>query len=284
MASTICLILLVFTSAVYPQIPLTPDAFPIVRTKTMTKTAGFGPGGTIVLLGAPKGSVIVEGWNERKVRIEAEIIVRANNEEDAARLAKVTGFYVDEDVTSVRIYSVGPHDKRAVKKIDKKFPKKLRKNPFSISYKIKVPHFSDLQIDGGDGALDLRGVEGVHRINYQKSNAVLHLIGGSVQVTVGTGSVDVTIATRSWRGRDADIQLATGNLNLRLPKNLNADLEARILRTGSITNSYSNLSPKPRTEFSGTFMNAIGGSGGARLAFTVGDGSMNIRDFEKPAQ
>ncbi|MDH3529551.1 MAG: hypothetical protein OEQ28_08300, partial [Acidobacteriota bacterium] len=189
-----------------------------------------------------------------------------------------------EDVTSVRIYSVGPHDKKAVKKIDKKFPKRLRNNPVFINYRIKVPHFSDLQIDGGKGALRLEGIEGVLRVNYLESDAVLKLIGGSVQVTVGSGTIDVTIQTRSWRGRDADIQLARGVIRLWLPNNLNADLSARILRSGTITNSYKTLVPRRQTEFSETFINAIAGSGGARLAFSVGDGSLEIQDFEKSGQ
>ncbi|NNE66201.1 MAG: hypothetical protein HKN33_06510 [Pyrinomonadaceae bacterium] len=122
------------------------------------------------------------------------------------------------------------------------------------------------------------------QVNFLQSDAVLRLIGGSIRVTVGSGSMDVTIATRSWRGRDAQIQLNRGDLSLRLPKNLNADLYAQVLRTGKITNSYENLSPRPRTEFSNTLMNAIAGSGGAPLAFTVGDGSLKILDSEKPAE
>jgi hypothetical protein len=129
----------------------------------------------------------------------------------------------------------------------------------------------------------LSGVEGSIRVNYLNSNARLHLIGGSVQIIVATGSVDCTIATRSWRGKNAEIQLANGDLNLRLPKNLNAELEARVLRTGKINDYYEKLEPKPRVVNTDTSISARAGNGGARLAFTVGDGSLNIYDFEKPA-
>ncbi len=253
----------------------------ITRTKTMSKSAPFGPGGTITITGAPVGSITVEGWDQHKVSIEAEIEVRGATEEDAARIAAVTGFVVDEDVTSFRITSVGSHDKKYLKKVDKKFPKKLKDNFFSINYKIMVPQFSDLQIDGGNGGFDLSNVEGSIFVNYLESDAKLRLVGGNIRVVVGTGSIDCVIATRSWRGKQADIQLKSGDIKLRLPKNLNLDLEARILRSGKITDEYLAFAPKPRTEFTGNFMSARTGSGGAVLALTIGDGNLSILDFEK---
>lgn len=266
------------------QDTVSPQREEIVRTKSISRTMKFGPGGNISLIGAPHGSVSVEGWAKNQVSVSAEIEVHGKSEEDAARIAKVTGFYVEEDVTSLRIYSVGPHNKKYLKQVDKKFPKNLRNNRFSINYKIFVPEFSDLRIDGGRGDFELRGIEGAFAINYVESNALLRLVGGSVQVIIGKGNVDVTIAARSWRGRSADIQVADGNIDLRLPKNLNADLSLKILRAGRIANGYTSLEPKPRTEFSDTFMDAIAGSGGAKLSFTIGDGNLTIHDFEKPAR
>ena len=39
-------------------------------------------------------------------------------------------------------------------------------------------------------------------------------------------------------GRFADIQVAKGSLNVWLPRNLNANLTAKVLHTGKITNNY----------------------------------------------
>ena len=256
-------------------------AFPIVRSKMLSKSVKFGPGGTISLIGAPVGSIEVRGWEKHKVEVSAEIKVRAGNEEDAARLAAVTGFYVDEQVTSVRIYSVGTHDRKAVKKIDKKFPKRLRRNPFSINYVIMVPVFSDLRIDGGKGDFNLRGVEGVLSANLLESDAKLTLVGGQVDIAVGKGSVECTIGTRSWRGRSAQIQVASGDMRVYLPRNLNANIFARVLRNGSITDEYGDLTPRDRTESTSSFMDATAGNGGARLSFMVGSGNLSFVHLEK---
>ncbi|MGI8669934.1 MAG: hypothetical protein ACR2J3_08850 [Aridibacter sp.] len=256
----------------------------IKRTKFKTETLKFGSGGTISVVGAPNGAIRIEGWNENKVEISAEIEVQAENEEDLAKLAEVCGFVIDESMLSLRIISVGTNDKKHLKEIDKNFPKKLRGMPYKVNYKIKVPVFSDLEIDGGKGDFILSNVEGTMRIKYLESNAKLELIGGTVQATIGLGDVDVTIAARSWRGRFAEIQVARGNLNVWLPNNLDANLTAKVLRTGKIENSYELLEPVERTKFTDNVMLAKAGNGGANLSFTVGDGMLKIDDFEKPAK
>lgn len=252
------------------------------RTTFKTQTVESGPGATIAVSGSPAGSIRVEGWNRNEVEISAEIEVSANNEEDLARLAKVTGFAVDEGLTKISIVSVGPHDKKYLKKADKEFPKRLRNSPFRIDYVVRVPMYSDLLIDGGKGNLELSGVEGSMIINYLESNARLILTGGSVQATIGKGDVEVIVARPSWRGRFAQIQVASGRLDLRLPRDMNANLEAAVLRTGQIENGFSELKPMRRTTFSDTAMNAVAGSGGARLSFTVGDGILAISYADPP--
>ena len=122
------------------------------------------------------------------------------------------------------------------------------------------------------------------RITFLESNAKLNLIGGTVRATFGIGNVDVTVATRSWRGRSAEIKLASGKLNVWLPRNLNANLNARVLRTGKIANSYKLLKPMRRTKFTDKGMTAKAGNGGADLSFTIGDGILTIGDFEKIAK
>lgn len=254
------------------------------RTQFKSNTVKFGSGGTVSIVGSPVGSVQIEGWSKNEVEINAEIEVQAETEADLARLAEVTGFAVDESMLHLRIISVGTHDRKYLKSVDKKFPKKLREMPYKVDYKIKVPYFTDLEIDGGRGDLNLSTVEGTMQIKYLESNAKLNLIGGTVMATIGSGDVDVTISTRSWRGRFAEIQVARGNLNVRLPNNLNANLTAEVLRTGKIENTYNLLEPMERTKFTPTSMDAKAGNGGAKLSFTVGDGNINIKDFEKPAK
>lgn len=253
----------------------------IKRTNYKTETVEFGVGGTVSIIGAPNGSIKIEGWQKNEVEISAEVEMQAETEADLAELAKVNGFVIDNDFGHIRITSIGTHDKTYMKRVAKKFPKNLLGLPFKINYEIKVPMYSDLNVDGGRGDLILSNVEGAIRVNYLESNAALNLIGGSISVTVGKGNVTVVIPNRSWRGRSVDVQVALGNLDVQLPMNLNANVTAQILRVGEINNSLTNIKPRDRSKFTEKMISAKAGNGGAPLSFTVGDGTMKLLETEK---
>ena len=251
------------------------------RTDYKTEKIEFGVGGTVSVIGAPKGSISIEGWKNNEVEISAEITNEAATEADLALLSKINNFVIDDTFGKIRILSVGTNDKRYVKKSDKKFPKHLLDSSFRIDYKIKVPFYTDLEINNGTGDFELSNVEGVMRINLLESNARFNLIGGMLEATIGSGTVDLMIPTRGWRGRNTTVQLASGTMNVFLPLNFNANLDAEVLRTGKIENAYADLKPRERRgKFSEKLIVAKAGSGGVPLKFTVGDGSLNLSEFK----
>ncbi|MEP6902881.1 MAG: hypothetical protein ABJA66_14100 [Actinomycetota bacterium] len=254
----------------------------IKRTTYKTDSVEFGAGGTISVTGAPNGSISIEGWNKNEIEISAEIEMQAASEADLAQLSTVNSFVIDKGFNTTRIVSVGTFDKDYMKRTAKKFPKTLLGLPFKIDYKIKVPRYADLNIDGGSGDFSLSGVDGEVFVKYLNSNAKINLIGGSLQATFGAGTVDVTIPTRSWRGRFADIQLASGTMNVQLPLSFNAEVEATVLRSGQIENSFGELKPKLRdVKFTDKSISAKAGVGGVPLKFTVGDGTLKITAVKK---
>ena len=252
------------------------------RTTLKSDKLEFGAGGTLTIQGAPKGSIKVEGWSKNEVEISAEIIVEAATEADLERMAKVTGFQLDESTGRIGIISLGTHDKKYVRTVDKKFPKALMVNAYRIDYVLKVPRYCDLQIDGGIGDLRVSNVEGALKINFLETNAKLELTGGGVLAVFGKGDVDISIPTRSWRGRFADVQLASGTMSLNLPTGLNAEFDATILRTGSIENGFDGFKPRVRKqEFTEKSIAAKAGAGGIPLKFSIGDGTMKISTVGK---
>ena len=262
-----------FSQTIAPAVP-TPK---LKRTTFKTDRLEFGVGGTLAIVGAPTGSIRIEGWKNREIDISAEIEVQADTEADLDRLAKVTTFVMDESLGRTGIMSVGIHDKKYLKQVDKKFPKTLLGLPFKIDYVIKVPQYTDLQIDGGKGDLTVTGVEGSIRVTMLESDAVLNLLGGVTSATIGSGTLGVNIPAANWRGRFADIQLAKGTMNVSLPAALNAEVDATILRTGKIENGFTSFKPRVRkAEFTDKSIVAKSGVGGISLKFTVGDGTLKI--------
>lgn len=246
------------------------------RTTTRTEKVDFASGGTIAIVGAPVGSIRFSGSAGNEVEITAAIEVQAANDADLTRLTEVTGFIVDERLGRVSILSIGTHNKFSDKKMWKKFPKQLANLPFKIDYTIGVPIYSNLEIDGGRGDLSVSNIEGAVRINFVDTTAVIES-NGDLDATFGGGRVDLMFGTRSWRGRPANVQMAAGSLNIQLPTNASAEIDASILKTGAIESTFAGLKPRNRKfPFTETSVMAKAGVGGATLKFSVGVGNIKI--------
>ncbi len=248
------------------------------RTTVKTERLNLNPGGSVTLLGAPVGSIEIEGWGQRQIEITAEISIEAATAEDLNLIAQTASFVADAETNHVRIFTTGTHDKQFLKKNFKQFPKRLLNVPFSVDYRIKLPSFTDLEINSGRGDLKLSNVEGVIVIKAsQTQNADLTLSGGVLMATFGSGKINFNATARSWRGSGADVQVSNGELNITMPPDMNADINAEILRTGQIENSFENLKPRDRAKFTEKAVLARAGAGGARFLFTVGDGILRLK-------
>ena len=247
------------------------------RTTTRRETVRFAFGGTVTVVGAPRGAVTVEGWSRNEVQLVAEIEMSAPTEADLDQLAQVNGFVFDEDLNHVSVLTTGTHDRDYMKKTAKKFPKNLLNMPWKVDYKLRVPANTDLEINAGYGPVKVTGVEGALRISATEGETALTLTGGLVSTTVTAGVVTLTVPVRSWRGGGAEVRLATGIINVDFPAGFNGDIDAEILRTGKIVTTHDGLAAREKPGITEHTVRARAGSGGAYFKFTVGDGTVNIR-------
>jgi hypothetical protein len=253
----------------------------LTRTATRHERSRLGYGGTVTLIGAPKGSITIEGWPRSEVDVTADIQMQAETEADLARLATVNGFALDEDLNHLRILSTGTHDKEYMRRVAKNFPKQLLGLPWKIDYRILVPVSTDLEINAGSGAINLKGVEGAVQLSATESEITMTLTGGTLSATLAAGKVNLKIPVRSWRGAGADIRIATGDLIVELPAGFNGDIDADILRLGKIEDTYEALESRERPGISERVVKARAGSGGAFFKFTVGDGTIYIKKSDR---
>ena len=254
-----------------------PPVHLFTRTTRRRESCRFAYGGTVTLVGAPRGSVTVEGWTQNEVEVTADIEWKAESEADLDQLAKVNNFVFDEDLNHVSILTVGTHDRAFMKKTNKNFPKKLLNLPWKIDYRLRVPANTDLEVNAGYGPVTLSGVEGSLKISATESETALTLTGGIVSATITAGNVRFAIPARSWRGSGADIRVATGVLNVELPPGFSGDIDADVLRTGKIVNTYEGLGPREKPGITERTVRGRAGAGGAFFKFTVGDGTVNIK-------
>jgi hypothetical protein len=276
------ILLLLSASAVAQKIDKQPAGPLMTRTTTRHENYRLAFGGTLTVVGAPAGSITIEGWQKNEIDISASIELQAPDAAGLDQLALVNGFAADVDINHVRILSTGTHDRAYMKANTKNFPKALIGLPWKIDYQIKVPALTDIEIDGGVGAINLSGIEGALRVNALKGDANLALTGGLVSVTVQTGTINLTIPARSWHGLGAEFRIASGNLNVDVQPGFSAELNADVLRLGEIKTSLTDLQPRDRNSITPHSLRARAGSGGASLNFTVGDGTIVFKQSGSP--
>lgn len=249
----------------------------LVRTISRHESRRFGYGGTLTVIGAPQGSVTIEGWSKNEVEVSAEIELRADTEADLNLLAAVNTFVLDEDPVHLSVLSTGTHDKAFMRTVARKFPKTLFGLPWKIDYRIRVPLAIDLEINAGRGPISIAGVDGDIRVSATESEVNLKLSGGNLSATIAAGKLNLNIPVRSWRGLGAEIRLALGEVTIELPAGFNGDIDAQILRSGQIVDSFGGLEPRERLGITPQIMKARAGAGGAAFHFTVGDGAIYIK-------
>ena len=249
------------------------------RTLTRHENAKLPFGGTVSISGAPAGSITIEGWEKSEFEVDATIELQAPTAADLDLLATINTFIVDVDVNHIRILTSGTHDRAFMKRTAKNFPKTLIGLPWKIDYHIKVPALTDLDIDAGNGPIGLSGVEGALHLNALSSDATLSLTGGLVSVLIQTGTVNLRIPARGWHGLGAEFKVAAGKFFVELMPGFNADLNGSVLRFGAIAVNHPDVKPLERDSITARSMRARAGSGGATLDFTVGDGTIEIRQI-----
>ena len=223
----------------------------------------------------------VEGWSRNEVELTADIELKGPTEADLDQLAKVNTFVFDEDLNHLSVLTTGTHDRAYMKKTAKNFPKTLLNLPWKIDYRLRVPINTDLEVNAGHGALTLSGVEGALRLSATEGDTALSLTGGTVTTTVAAGSITLNIPTRSWRGAGADIRIASGTINVDLQPGFSGDIDAEVLRTGKIVNTFEGLASREKPGITERTVRGRAGAGGAYFKFTVGDGTVNIRRAEQ---
>ena len=126
-------ILFVAPAEVFPQ--TVPDVQLLTRTSTRRETRRFAYGGTVTLIGAPRGSVTVEGWPRNEVELTATIELKAPTEADLDQLAQVNTFVFDEDLNHISVLTTGIHDRAFMKRAAKNFPKEA----FELAVEDRLP-------------------------------------------------------------------------------------------------------------------------------------------------
>jgi hypothetical protein len=212
------------------------------------------PGNAFRVDARPNGGVSVRGVDRGEPRLRARVVALADTEADARALAGEVRIE-----TAGSIHAVGPQ--------------RSRDRSWWISYRLEVPHRSDLTLEADNGGLSVENVVG--SVELETVNGGLHVegVGGRVRGHTVNGGLHLGLAGTEWEGEGLDLRTTNGGLHLTIP----ADYNARLL-AGTVNGRVHSDLPITgrRGHRQGGRIEADLGRGGALLKIETTNGGLHV--------
>jgi DUF4097 and DUF4098 domain-containing protein YvlB len=172
------------------------------------------PAGPLNVDAGQNGGIVVEAWDRNDIRVRAIVRGRAREAARARELAS----QVQVQAGSGRVYATGPDY--------------LRRESWSVSYRINVPRKNDLDLRGTNGGITIVGVTGNMRFDTTNGGVRLQDVGGRVNGETRNGGLNVMLSGNRWDGEGLDVETSNGGVTLAIPDGYNAELETRTVNGG----------------------------------------------------
>jgi len=191
----------------------------------------------------PNGGIEVTGWDQNQIHVLAKVEGRARQDDIAEALVSD----VSIDMDGMTLQAEGP--------------KTERRESWSVSYRVSVPHSYDLDLSTVNGGISIEGVSGDIEFNATNGGVNLADIGGNVQGHTTNGGLKIQLSGDQWDGTGLDVRTTNGGIVFTLPDGFNAQLET------ATTNG----------SLSGDFPITVSGRIDRRLRTQLGDGGPLLR-------
>jgi opacity protein-like surface antigen len=209
--------------------------------------------GPLAVDARPNGGIQVETWSGPGIALEAKVVAEAPDAAEAKALAAEV-----QIVTQGAIRAEGPTTGR--------------RQSWHVSYRVKVPARTDLDLRSTNGGLHVTGVEG--RMTLQTMNGGLHLddVAGAVEGRTTNGGIHVRATGSAWKGEGLDLETTNGGVHLALPAGYNARLE-----TGTVNGGLDVDLPLKVDGIRKGEIRADLGQGGAPIRVRTTNGGVHVR-------
>ena len=236
-----CLLLLVLVS---------PVAFSATEERVTHQTFDLNERGTVELSNV-NGDVTIRGWDKKQVDLKAT--------------KRGPSDYLDD----IEIKIDASPDRLT---IETKYPRRRRETNVSVEYELMVPKHAKLDsITNVNGAIDVSGVQGEIRINTVNGSA--EMMGTTSSVEAETVNGNITVKWSEFPSNGAvKMRTVNGSLELELPPNVNADVEASSMN-GSI---HTDFPITVQGRFLSRRLEGKIGSGGSSIDLSTINGAIDI--------
>jgi len=186
--------------------------------KTFRKTIHFTQNGMIYIENS-NGNIEIESWDKDDVEIFAEIKVKASSRRGAEDLIDRVEIITNRRGNNLDIYSDYPRRGGG-------FLSALFSNiNVSISYRIKLPKYSDLDIHTTNGKIIVYELNGNVYTKTTNGSIYVERINGSVNAITTNGSIKAEILQAKSKN-NMNFKSTNGSIKLYLPRNISADIYA----------------------------------------------------------
>ena len=174
------------------------EAYCEVRTLMIDSGAG-----AIVVDDLHNGGIRVEGWDRNSIEIRAKVqLWDRYGEPSHARDVRI-------DVDGTRLSADGPSG--------------IKGSGWSVSFRLMVPRYSDLELSTHNGGIAIREVDGQIRFRTHNGGVKLTGLSGEVQGRTQNGGLRVQLDGRGWRGEGLDVLTQNGGIRVDIPEGYAAD-------------------------------------------------------------
>lgn len=214
-------------------------------------------GGMISVDGRQNGGISIKGWDRADVLVRAQVRAYAPTDD----LARDLAHQINIQTGGARVQADGPaHDGT---------------RSWSVTYEIFVPSHFSASLETVNGGVSISDVTGNLEFKTVNGGLSLHRVGGFVHGRTTNGGVSIELAGDRWEGQGLDVVTTNGGVNLRVPRNYSAQLEASTsngrFRT-DVPEVQSQIQPDRRSNHIATAL----GAGGAFLKVTTTNGGVSL--------
>ncbi len=199
------------------------------------------------------GGVTVIAWDKNEVQVDA---VKTADEQSKLAEAKIE---VTAGSSAIDIRT--------------KYPERNQNNPATVTYTLHIPKMAHLdKIEVVNGGISVEGVQGGVRATS---------VNGEVRAKNASGGLDLhsvngqVFAELQSYGHPVDLSTVNGGVELRLPSDVKAEIEASTVH-GGISNQF-NIPLNKHRFMPGGELRAKLGDGGAKMKLSTVNGGIDIQ-------
>lgn len=203
--------------------------------------------------GRPNGGVRIQGWDSPGILVRAKVEGWDETEAGARRL-----------VSAVRVETGGGQ-------VRAEGPTSESRSYWSVSFEVFVPRATPLRADSVNGGITLADTTGGAEFEAVNGGVTLKRLSGNVKGRTVNGGITIELDGDRWTGEGLDVSTTNGGVQMRMPENYSAHLEASTAN-GRVSAGFPvTLQGKIENRLATTL-----GSGGATIRAVTRNGGVSI--------